>query len=63
MWELARERGDITPSLIDELPRVIARQDSPHFELLWQAASRQQKNLLIALSEKATPSFSPGSFT
>jgi len=52
MWELARETREITPSLIEELPVVIAQQDSPHFELLWQAASQQQKTLLIALSKE-----------
>lgn len=50
MWELARETTKITPDLIDRLPMVIARQDSPHYELLWQTASQKQKNLLIALS-------------
>lgn len=52
MWELARESLGITPELIEKLPRVIARQDSPHFELLWQAASQQQRTLLMALSRE-----------
>jgi len=52
MWELARETRKVTPSLIEELPMVIAQQDSPHFALLWQAASQQQKTLLIALSKE-----------
>ena len=52
MWELARESRDITVSLIEELPVVIAQQDSPHFELLWQTATQQQRTLLIALSEE-----------
>jgi len=52
LWERAREGGKITPSLIGELPFVIARQDSPHFELLWHTASPQQKALLIALSKE-----------
>jgi len=50
LWELARENREITPFLIEKLTMVIAQQDSPHFELLWQSASQQQKTLLIALS-------------
>jgi hypothetical protein len=52
LWESARERGKITPSLIAELPFTVARQDSPHFELLWHTASPQQKLLLMALSDE-----------
>jgi hypothetical protein len=52
LWERARERGKITPSLIAELPFIVARQDSPHFELLWHTASPQQKLLLMALSKE-----------
>lgn len=52
MWELARESRQITMSLIEELPVVIAQQDSPHFELFWQGASQQQQTLLIALSQE-----------
>ena len=52
MWESARESRKITPLLIEKLPTLIARQDSPHFELLWQTASQQQKTLLMALCEE-----------
>jgi uncharacterized protein len=52
LWEKARERGKITASLIGELPFIVARQDSPHFELLWHTASPQQKLLLMALSRE-----------
>jgi len=51
LWELARETHEITSFLIEELPFVIAKQDSPHYELLWQTASQQQRILLIALSK------------
>ncbi|MGD2127001.1 MAG: hypothetical protein PVG99_13030, partial [Desulfobacteraceae bacterium] len=51
-WELARESHEITLALIAELPFVIAQQDSPHFELLWQSASQQQRTLLLALSQE-----------
>ncbi len=54
MWELARESCEITTLLIDGLPTVIAQQESPYFELLWQAASQQQRSLLMALSKEAT---------
>jgi len=52
LWEKARERKKIAPSLIGTLPFVVATQDSPHFELLWHAASPQQKLLLMALSKE-----------
>lgn len=52
LWESARESGKITTSLIGELPFIVARQDSPHFELLWHTASPQQKLLLMALSKE-----------
>ena len=55
LWELARETREITPFLIEKLIMVIAQQDSPHFELLWQSASQQQKSLLIALSKETQP--------
>jgi len=51
-WEMARETGEITPLLIEKLPNLIVQQDSPHYELLWQTASQQQKVLLIALSKE-----------
>jgi hypothetical protein len=52
LWEKAREHKKVTSSLVDELPFAVARQDSPHFELLWHSASPQQKNLLMALSKE-----------
>jgi len=52
VWELAREKGEVTPLMIDRSPEIIGQQDSPHFELLWQNASQQQKMLLIALSKE-----------
>jgi hypothetical protein len=33
---------------------IIAQQDSPHYEMLWKAASQPQKILLIALSKDQT---------
>ena len=37
--------------MIQSLPLIIARQDSPHYEMIWQSATKSQKNLLIALSD------------
>jgi hypothetical protein len=51
LWELARETHEVTSSLIEELPFLIAKQDSPHYELIWQTATQQQKTLIIALSK------------
>jgi hypothetical protein len=52
LWERAREQKKVISSMVEELPFDIARQDSPHFELLWHSASPQQKNLLMALSKE-----------
>ena len=54
MWDSAMETKAIQPALIDKLPVIVARQDSPHYEMLWRAASQSQKILLIALSQDQT---------
>jgi hypothetical protein len=54
MWNNAGDTKVIHTALIDELPVVIARQDSPHYEMLWRSASQVQKMLLIALSKDQT---------
>ena len=51
MWETAVESKAITADVIQSLPLIIARQDSPHYEMIWQSATKSQKNLLIALSD------------
>jgi hypothetical protein len=51
MWDSAMETKVIQPALIEKLPVIVARQDSPHYEMLWRAASQSQKILLIALSQ------------
>ena len=59
MWDNARETKTIKPPLIEKLPVIIARQDSPHYEMLWRSASQPQKVLLIALSrDQAAKPFS-----
>ncbi len=57
LWEKAREGFDIDIGLIDELPLLIASQDSPHYELMWQSISSLQRSLLIALNN--TPDLKP----
>ena len=54
MWEVARETRHVTPEIIDTLTEVIVRQDSPHYELLWQMATPVQRTLLMALSSEHT---------
>jgi hypothetical protein len=54
MWDSAMETKTIPPELIEKLPVIVARQDSPHYEMLWRAASQSQKILLIALSQDQT---------
>jgi len=34
MWNLALETKIIQPALIETLPVIVARQDSPHYEML-----------------------------
>jgi len=51
LWELARETHEVTSFMIKDLPFIIAKQDSPHYELIWQSASQRQKTLIIALSK------------
>ena len=52
LWESSRETRLITPALAAEAPHRIARQDSAHYELLWQTATLPQRNLLIALANE-----------
>jgi len=54
MWDSAMETKVIQPALIEKLPVIVAQQDSPHYEMLWRAASQSQKILLIALSKDQT---------
>ena len=54
MWDAAAESRQVEPSLIEKLPIAIARQDSPHYEMLWRSTSQSQKVLLIALSQDQT---------
>lgn len=50
MWESAVETRIIDSELIAELPVKIARQDSAHYEMIWQTATQAQRGLLIALA-------------
>ena len=50
LWETARESKTVDAALIENLPQIIARQDSPHYEMLWQTATSAQRALLIALA-------------
>jgi hypothetical protein len=51
MWESALESKTVDTTLVNRLPAVIARQDSPHYEMLWQTATQPQKALLFALAD------------
>ena len=54
MWDAAAKSHQIEPLFIETLPLIIARQDSPHYEMLWRSATQTQKVLLIALSKDQT---------
>lgn len=51
LWESALESKTVDTALIEHLPVIIARQDSPHYEMLWQTATQVQKALLFALAD------------
>lgn len=50
-WEAALESKAIDAAVIKKLPLIIVRQDSPHYEMLWQTATTSQRLLLMALAE------------
>ena len=52
MWDLAQKHKKITSKILEELPHIIARQDSPHYEIIWLTATPLQKKILIALSQE-----------
>ena len=52
LWEKARSTGTVTQKMLEQLPLLVARQDSVHFELIWQTASQAQKILLMALAKQ-----------
>ncbi len=52
MWDLAQKHNKVTSGIVEKLPAIIARQDSPHYELFWRTASPLQKKILIALSKE-----------
>jgi len=43
MWETAVESKTITADVIQSLPLIIARQDSPHYEMIWQSAQNPRR--------------------
>ncbi len=52
LWEAAMAgQGKVTPSLVESLPEQIARQDSPHYELIWRSVTPSQRSLLMALAQ------------
>jgi hypothetical protein len=51
MWEAAMESKSIDGALIEKLPLIIVQQDSPHYEMIWQAATPAQRALLIELGQ------------
>lgn len=53
MWDLAQKDNKVTSDIIDKLPIIIARQDSPHYELFWRTTSPLQRKILIALSKES----------
>ena len=50
MWHLTQKKNSATSTIIERLPAIIAKQDSPHYELFWRTASLLQRKILIALS-------------
>lgn len=52
MWNLAQKDKRVTSTVIEKLPVIIAKQDSPHYEIFWRTASPLQRKILIALSKE-----------
>ena len=52
MWDLAQKDNKVTSAIMEDLPFIIARQDSPHYEIIWRTATPLQKKILIALSQQ-----------
>lgn len=51
LWEEGRSSGTVTQAMVEQIPLIVARQDSAHFELTWQTATQTQKILLMALGK------------
>ncbi|RJR53877.1 MAG: hypothetical protein C4576_01190 [Desulfobacteraceae bacterium] len=52
LWDIAQPDMKVTPDRIQSLPFAVAKQDSPHFEILWHTATPPQRALLFALSRE-----------
>ncbi len=55
LWEMGRSTRIITQKMVEQAHFVVARQDSAHFELIWQGATQVQKTLLMALARENEP--------
>ncbi|NVM20817.1 MAG: ATP-binding protein [Desulfobacterales bacterium] len=59
IWEEARYSKKIGRNLVDKAIRTIIRQESTHYEALWDGISQKQREVLIALaSDDPTSLFS-----
>jgi len=52
LWEEMRDGYTISKDLIERIPTKIARQDSPHYEVLWIGTSQGQRIILKALAKE-----------
>jgi hypothetical protein len=52
LWEEMRNGHAISKKLIERIPNKIARQDSPHYEVLWIGTSPGQRIILKALAKE-----------
>lgn len=50
IWEEARDSKMIGMTLVDKAIRTIIRQESMHYEALWDGISQKQREVLIALA-------------
>lgn len=58
LWEAAvAGQKKVTKDLVEQLPEQIAKQDSPHYELIWRSITPSQRALLMALAQ--TPDAKP----
>lgn len=56
LWELVPPQGEATAETVEEALSNVIRSESNHLAQLWDEASNQQRQVMLALAEEPTPS-------
>ncbi len=51
LWNETDKSSRITPEMVQKIPAMVAKQDSPHYEIIWRVLTTQQRKVLMALSK------------